>query len=93
MCEQLYYMRDFGSLLVYSIQVSFNTMVTSQTLQASVSMLNVTFWEMQLESIEGLSGKSLSTLKKNMPAQLRFAILYLKKPQDFWNNASWSGPK
>lgn len=92
MCEQLYYMRDFGSLLVYSIQVSFNTMVTSQTLQASVSMLNVTFWEMQLESsIEG--GKSLSTLKKNMPAQLRFAILYLKKPQDFWNNASWSGPK
>lgn len=58
-------MRDFGSLLVYSIQVSFNTMVTSQTLQASVSMLNVTFWEMQLESsIEGLSGKSLSTLKK-----------------------------
>lgn len=62
-CEQLYYMRDFGSLLVYSIQVSFNTMVTSQTLQASVSMLNVKLWEMQLESsIEG--GKSLFTLKK-----------------------------
>lgn len=65
MCEQLYCMRDFGSLLVYSIQVSFNTMVTSQTLQASVSMLNVKLWEMQLESsIEGLPGKSLSTLKK-----------------------------
>lgn len=62
-CEQLYYMRDFGSLLVYSIQVSFNTMVTSQTLQASVSMLNVKLLEMQLESsIEG--GKSLFTLKK-----------------------------
>lgn len=44
-------MRDFGSLLVYSIQVSFNTMVTSQTLQASVSMLNVKLWEMQLETL------------------------------------------
>lgn len=86
-------MRDFGSLLVYSIQVSFNTMVTSQTLQASVSMLNVTFWEMQLESsIEG--GKSLSTLKKTCQHSLDlWFLLYLKKPQDFWNNASWSGPK
>lgn len=50
-CEQLCYMRDFGSLLVYSIQVSFNTMVTSQPLQASVSMLNVELWEMQLETL------------------------------------------
>jgi len=28
--------------------------------------------------------------KKNIAAQLRFANLHPKKPQDFWNNVLWT---
>jgi len=56
-----------------------NPRATSQTLQASVSMLNVKVHDRRKPLLS----------KKNMAAQLRFAKLHLNTAQDFWNNL-WS---
>ena len=67
--------------------------VASQTLQASVSMINVKIHTRTIRrrlKKYGLFGRVARRKrllsKKNMVAQLRFAKLHLVKIQDFWNN-------
>lgn len=72
-------------------EIQNNPSATSQTLEASQSMLNVkvhgsknkTRWNKY--SLFGMG--FLST--KKMKARLGFTKLHLNKPQDLWNNVLW----
>ena len=78
-----------------------NPRAASQTLRASVSMLNHSKSKSKIHHSTvkkrmnnyGLFGKFVRRKpllsKKNMAAQLGFAKVDLYKPQDFWNNVLW----
>ena len=66
-----------------------NPRATSQTLQASVGMLNVHDSTIRLIR-KGYRRKPLLS-KNNLAAQVMFIKLCLNKPQDFRNNVLWAG--
>ena len=78
-------------------EIAKNPRVTSQTLQASVSMLNVEIHDSTIGkrlNKYGLFGRVARGMcllsKKNKAAWLMFAKMHLDKPQDFWNNVLWT---
>lgn len=70
---------------------------TSQTLQASVSMLNVKVYDSSVRKrlnkyglFRRVTRSKPQLSKKNMAVELWFAKLQLNKPQVSWNNVLWS---